>query len=106
MIELTPSAVSAARTIVETAPSPAQGLRIMVEAGGCSGFMYKMELAPEQRDGDAVIEADGVKIFIDDLSQPMVAGMVIDYANSFEKSGFIFQNPNATASCGCGKSFA
>jgi iron-sulfur cluster assembly accessory protein len=106
MIQLTPGAVAAAKTIVETAATPAEGLRIMVEAGGCSGFMYKMELAPEQRDGDLVIEADGVKIFIDDLSQPMMEGMVIDYANSFEKSGFTFENPQATASCGCGKSFA
>ncbi|MBB4198451.1 iron-sulfur cluster assembly accessory protein [Rhodoblastus sphagnicola] len=106
MIHLTPSAVSAAKTLVETAKSPTEGLRIMVEAGGCSGFMYKMELAPEQRAGDTMIEADGVKIFIDDLSQPMVAGMVVDYASSLEHSGFVFQNPNATASCGCGKSFA
>jgi iron-sulfur cluster assembly protein len=106
MIQLTPNAVSAAKTIVETAKAPAQGLRIMVEAGGCSGFMYKMELAPEQREGDAVVDADGIKIFIDDLSQPMVAGMVVDYASSLEHSGFVFQNPNATASCGCGKSFA
>jgi iron-sulfur cluster assembly accessory protein len=106
MIQLTASAVSAAKTIVATAKTPAEGLRIMVEAGGCSGFMYKMELAPEQRDGDLVVEAEGVKIFIDDISQPMVQGMVVDYANSFEKSGFVFENPNATASCGCGKSFA
>ncbi|MCW2316121.1 Iron-sulfur cluster assembly accessory protein [Rhodoblastus acidophilus] len=106
MIQLTPSAVSAAKTIVATAKEPARGLRILVEAGGCSGFMYKLELAPEQRDGDAVVEADGVQIFIDDLSQPMVAGMVVDYASSLEHSGFVFQNPNATASCGCGKSFA
>ncbi|MTV33112.1 iron-sulfur cluster assembly accessory protein [Rhodoblastus acidophilus] len=105
MIQLTPSAVSAAKTIVGTAKTPASGLRIMVEAGGCSGFMYKMELACEQ-EGDAVVDADGVKIFIDDMSQPMVAGMVVDYASSLEHSGFVFNNPNATASCGCGKSFA
>jgi iron-sulfur cluster assembly accessory protein len=106
MIQLTPGAVSAARTLVATAKTPAEGLRIMVEAGGCSGFMYKMELAPEQREGDLVVDAGGVKIFIDDISQPMVAGMVVDYAISLEKSGFVFENPNATASCGCGKSFA
>ena len=106
MIQLTPNAVSAAKTIVETAKTPAQGLRIMVEAGGCSGFLYKMELAPEQRDGDVVVDADGIKIFVDDLSQPMIAGMVVDYASSLEHSGFVFQNPNATASCGCGKRFA
>lgn len=105
MIQLTPSAVSAAKNLVGTARTPASGLRIMVEAGGCSGFMYKMELAPEEREGDAVVDADGVKIFIDDVSQPMVAGMVVDYASSLEHSGFVFNNPNATASCGCGKSF-
>ena len=106
MIELTPSAVSAAKTLVETAKTPASGLRILVEAGGCSGFMYKMELACEPRDGDVVVESGGVKVFIDDLSQPMLEGMVVDYEVSLEKSGFVFHNPQATASCGCGKSFS
>jgi iron-sulfur cluster assembly accessory protein len=106
MITLTPDAISAARTILETAKTPADGLRIQVEAGGCSGFTYKMDLESETRDGDNVVEADGVKIFIDELSLGFIKGMKVDFVSSFEKSGFAFENPNATASCGCGKSFA
>jgi iron-sulfur cluster assembly protein len=106
MITLTPNAVSAARTILETASTPTDGLRIQVEAGGCSGFTYKMEIENEARDGDNVVEADGVKIFIDDLSLGFVKGMRVDFVSSLEKSGFVFENPNATTQCGCGKSFA
>ena len=71
MITLTPDAISAAKIILETAKTPAEGLRILVEAGGCSGFTYKMDLETETREGDDVVEADGVKIFIDDLSLAM-----------------------------------
>ncbi len=105
MIVLTPDALSAARTILATAKTPAEGLRIQVEAGGCAGFSYKMELETEARDGDAVVDADGVKIFIDDLSAGLVNGMKVDFVSSLEKSGFTFENPNATSQCGCGKSF-
>ncbi len=106
MITLTPNAISAARTILETAAAPADGLRIEVEAGGCSGFTYRMGLENETRDGDQIVETDGVKFFIDDLSLGFVKGMTVDFVSSFEKSGFVFENPNATTQCGCGKSFA
>ncbi len=56
MISLTPDAISAARTILATASAPAEGLRIQVEAGGCSGFQYKMELETQAREGDEVVE--------------------------------------------------
>ena len=106
MISLTPDAIFAAKTILETTKTPAKGLRILVEAGGCAGFSYKMDLETEPREGDAVVEADGVKIFIDDLSAGHVQGMKVDFVSSLEKSGFVFENPNATSQCGCGKSFA
>jgi iron-sulfur cluster assembly accessory protein len=106
MISLTPDAIFAAKIILENAKTPAEGLRILVEAGGCAGFSYKMDLETEGRQGDAVVEADGVKIFIDDLSVGHVQGMTVDFVSSLEKSGFVFENPNATSQCGCGKSFA
>ncbi len=106
MISLTPDAISAVKTIVATAKTPAEGLRIQVEAGGCSGFQYKMELETLAREGDEVVDADGVKIFIDDISADHLRGMKVDFVSSFEKSGFVYENPNATAQCGCGKSFA
>jgi iron-sulfur cluster assembly accessory protein len=105
MISLTPDAVSAAKTILANAKTPAEGLRILVEAGGCAGFSYKMDLETQAREGDAVVEAGGVKIFIDNVSSSLVDGMKVDFASSLEKSGFTFENPNATSQCGCGKSF-
>ncbi|WP_294534442.1 iron-sulfur cluster assembly accessory protein [uncultured Rhodoblastus sp.] len=106
MISLTPDALSAAKTILATAKTPAEGLRIQVEAGGCSGFQYKMELETASREGDEVVDADGVKIFIDDISADHLRGMTVDFVSSLERSGFVYENPNATAQCGCGKSFA
>ncbi len=106
MISLTPDALAAAKTILSTAKTPAEGLRIQVEAGGCSGFQYKMELETEARAGDEVVETEGVKIFIDDISADHLRGMKVDFVSSLERSGFVYENPNASAQCGCGKSFA
>ena len=105
MITLTPSAITAAKAVLSAAPTPGEGLRIAVEAGGCSGFYYKMDIEQAAREGDAVVEADGIKFFIDDLSQDHLRGMNVDYVSSLEKSGFVFENPNAQSQCGCGKSF-
>jgi iron-sulfur cluster assembly accessory protein len=77
----------------------------MVETGGCAGYKYMMGLEREARDGDAVVESDGVKIFIDDLSQTHVMGMTVDFVTNLENSGFVFDNPNAAEKCACGKSF-
>jgi iron-sulfur cluster assembly protein len=81
------------------------GLRIMVETGGCAGYKYHIGLDSEPRTDDAVIETGGVKLFIDPDSQPVLAGMRVGYVESFEGSGFTFENPNAVSHCGCGKSF-
>lgn len=105
MITLTPNAISAVKTALSNATTPAEGLRIMVEAGGCAGYKYLMGLERQAREGDAVIETDGVKVFIDDLSQGHVFGMTVDFVTSLESSGFVFENPNAASKCSCGKSF-
>ncbi len=105
MITLTPNAVSAVKTALSNAATPAAGLRIMVETGGCAGFKYMMGLERQEREGDAVVESDGVKIFIDDLSQSHVIGMTVDFVTALENSGFVFDNPNAASKCACGKSF-
>jgi iron-sulfur cluster assembly protein len=105
MITLTPSAVNAVKRAMSNAATPAEGLRVMVEAGGCAGYKYMMGLERQARDGDAVVETDGVKIFIDDLSQGHVLGMTIDFVSTLESSGFVFDNPNAASKCSCGKSF-
>lgn len=105
MITLTDNAISAVKSALDQAQSPADGLRIMVQAGGCAGFKYMMGLESKTRDGDAVIEADGVKVFVDQDSQPHVTGMTVDFVTGLENSGFVFENPNAASKCSCGKSF-
>jgi iron-sulfur cluster assembly accessory protein len=105
MINLTDSAVNAVQNAISGADKPVGGLRIMVEAGGCAGFKYMMGLVNEAEPDDTVIERDGVKVFVDMKSHDLLAGTTIDYVVALEGSGFTFENPNATSSCSCGKSF-
>ncbi|MGQ0682651.1 iron-sulfur cluster assembly accessory protein [Bradyrhizobium sp.] len=105
MINLTDSALNAVRSAISTAPEPVDGLRIMVEAGGCAGLKYNMGLVKEVDPDDTVIERDGVKVFVDMKSHEFLAGTTVDFVVALEGSGFTFDNPNAKSSCGCGKSF-
>jgi iron-sulfur cluster assembly protein len=105
MINLTDSALNAVRNAITAAPNPVDGLRIMVEAGGCAGLKYNLGLVSEIDPDDTVIERDGVRVFIDNKSHEMLAGTTIDFVIALEGSGFTFDNPNAKTSCGCGKSF-
>ncbi|MDA9424380.1 HesB/IscA family protein [Bradyrhizobium sp. CCBAU 53380] len=106
MINLTDSAVNALKSAISSSQHPAGGLRVMIEAGGCNGFKYKMGLAEEPKPDDTVIECSGLKVFVDNKSQEHLVGTTIDFVVAPENSGFIFHNPNATANCSCGKSFS
>jgi len=105
MIQLTETAVNALRAAIAATPTPIAGLRISVQAGGCSGNKYGMSLVPAAEQGDVVGESHGVAIFIEPASVPLIAGTTIDYVESLQGSGFSFSNPQAKSSCGCGKSF-
>jgi len=105
MINLTDSALNAVRSAISGAAEPVGGLRIVVEAGGCAGYKYMMGLVPEANSDDTVIEQNGVKVFVDMKSHELLAGTTIDFVVALEGSGFTFENPNATSSCSCGKSF-
>ena len=80
-------------------------LRVRVVPGGCSGFEYEMGFDDETEDSDKFIEQDGVKVAIDELSFPYLDGAVLDFQDGLNGQGFAINNPNATGSCGCGKSF-
>ena len=83
------------------------GLRIGIKAGGCSGLSYTFSWEPGGREGDHVFEgADGAKVFVDPRSFKFLAGTTLDYDTSLVSKGFIFNNPNAKSSCGCGTSFS
>ncbi|HAV09130.1 MAG TPA: iron-sulfur cluster assembly accessory protein [Rhodobacteraceae bacterium] len=87
------------------AASDGKALRVAVEGGGCSGFQYDIKLDAPAPD-DLVLEGAGEKVVVDTVSLPFLAGAVIDFADEIIGARFIIENPNATASCGCGTSFS
>lgn len=105
MINLTDSAMNAVRTAMAGAAGPVEGLRIMVETGGCAGNKYSMGLVNVAEADDTVVERGGIKLFVDAKSHELLAGTTIDFVVALQGSGFTFENPNATSSCSCGKSF-
>jgi len=83
------------------------GIRLAVNKSGCSGFMYELNLISELPEGDKVFEvSEGLKLFVSVDALPMVQGTEIDYHTEGLNSTIKFNNPNATALCGCGESFA
>src|SRR5262249_7183537 len=81
-------------------------LRVSVEGGGCSGFQYKFDTERQRADDDIVIERSGATVLIDPVSLNYIAGSEIDFVDDLIGSSFKVNNPKATASCGCGTSFA
>lgn len=111
MTSATPSVTlteSAARRINEIVADEADNklLRISVEGGGCSGFQYKFDLVPAAADDDLVLERIGARVLIDPVSLNFLAGSEIDFIDDLMGSQFRINNPQATASCGCGTSFS
>ncbi|ABK45843.1 iron-sulfur cluster assembly accessory protein [Magnetococcus marinus MC-1] len=105
MFQLTPGAVKAAKRFIRYSEEPVLGLRVGINSGGCSGFRYEVELCKALVDGDELITIDGVKIYTDPVSIPYIKGMTIDFKETMMESKFVFDNPNASSSCGCGNSF-
>jgi iron-sulfur cluster assembly protein len=107
VITLTSAAVDAVKKAMaeESLPEGAS-LRIEVHSGGCSGMSYRMTFEEGVRSDDRAIEADGLRVLIDPKSEIYLAGAELDYSGGLSGRGFVFRNPNAAKSCGCGKSFA
>ena len=104
MIEVTPKAVQKIREAF--AREGVEGaLRLGVLGGGCSGLSYQFKFDTRQRPTDNVYEFDGVRIVVDPKSLLYLKGMTLDWKDSLIHSGFVFENPNAKKSCGCGTSF-
>jgi iron-sulfur cluster assembly protein len=81
------------------------GLRVGVKGGGCSGLSYSLGFDAEPREGDSVIEHNDVKLFVDGKSLFYLSGTELDFSDGLNGRGFIFNNPNAAKTCGCGSSF-
>src|SRR5262245_24369558 len=105
MIQITDRAINKVRQFAEKAPDAAgKGFRVYIQAGGCSGYSYKFKM-DEPREGDTVIEAGDIRVFVDPKSLMMLDGCTVDFVESFSGSGFKIENPNARGTCGCGESF-
>ena len=107
-IELTETAAREVNTIIEQQELDQENvcLRVGVKGGGCSGFSYVLDLSEQQRDTDELFEMHGVKIVCDPKSYLYLNGTNIDFKDEIMGRGFVFSNPNATSSCGCGSSFS
>ncbi|TCS61762.1 HesB/IscA family protein [Varunaivibrio sulfuroxidans] len=105
MLNLTEDARRAVARFISTSKTPVTGLRIAVTGGGCSGFQYAMKLEGAAAAEDTVVECGDARVFVDPQSAPLLVGVTVDFQDSLEGSGFVFENPNAKSGCGCGKSF-
>ena len=81
-------------------------LRLAVDGGGCAGFTYKFELAPEAEGDDEIVETDGVRLVVDPVSLELVKGSAVDFVEDLGGAAFKVTNPNAQSGCGCGSSFS
>lgn len=84
---------------------PDKGIRLGVSDGGCNGYQYTLDVANQPKSDDVIQQHGKVRIFIDPQSAALLEGVVVDFVDSMLESGFKFSNPNATDTCGCGKSF-
>lgn len=104
MITLTDSAVQQIRKLAEEKATEGQLLRIFVEAGGCSGFEYGMSF-DNAKDGDQQLESNGVEFLVDETSHEYLDGSEVHFDDGLSGKGFDIRNPNASSTCGCGRSF-
>jgi iron-sulfur cluster assembly protein len=106
MIEISEGAAKKIKTLTTKQGISDGGLRVGVKGGGCSGLSYTFAWEREPRLGDEVFEgADGAKIFVDKKSLLFLKGTTLDYDTALLTQGFVFHNPNAKSTCGCGSSF-
>jgi len=105
MVTVTPKAVVKIREAFQR-EGVNGGLRLGVLGGGCSGLSYQFKFDVKPRPTDQILNFDDVKVFIDPKSLVFLDGMTLDWKDSLIHSGFVFENPNAKKSCGCGTSFS
>ena len=104
VVKLTEAAAERVREIMDAAEKPVAGLRVGVKNGGCAGMSYTMEWADNIGPHDEVIDDKGVKVLIDPKAVMFLLGTEMDFKTDKLSSGFVFNNPNQTAACGCGES--
>ena len=106
MITVTEAAKKQALRLMEDDGKENLFIRVGVEGGGCSGLMYQLEFDNEEKEGDKTFEDNGVKVVVDKKSYLYLVGTTLDFSGGLNGKGFIFKNPNAERTCGCGESFS
>jgi iron-sulfur cluster assembly accessory protein len=105
VVSLTDAAAAKLLELTKEETNTEIGLRVYVYSGGCSGFRYGMMLEDAPTPDDRILEANGVKVYVDGNSVDLLRGSQIDYVDTLMGAGFTVNNPNAVAACGCGSSF-
>ncbi len=105
MLTVTPTARAQIEKLLKRSDNPDAALRVFVSPGGCSGMSYGMTLDQEEQEGDTLLQEDGLRLVVDEMSAMYLAGSQIDYEDALMGGGFKVLNPNAVKSCACGHSF-
>ena len=106
LISLTPLAAAKIKELMaEETDAATLVLRVAIQGGGCSGFQYGLGFDAGVAEGDVELELEGIQVVVDPYSAPYLRGTTIDFLNTISESGFKIDNPNVSASCGCGHSF-
>ena len=106
MITISDNAVVKIKDILNAEKKDGGFIRVGVKGGGCSGFTYVLDIEDNQKENDQILEYSGVKVLIDSKSMVYLAGTELDFTDGLNGAGFVFNNPNAQRTCGCGDSFA
>lgn len=104
-ISITPLAAERAKEILNRYNKPDAAIRVFIKSGGCSGYQYGMAVDERELEGDTTVEMFGVRLVVDRMSLPLLAGSQVDWVENLMGGGFSVNNPQATSSCGCGHSF-
>mgnify|MGYP001179861721 CR=1 FL=1 len=105
VVILTPSAQEEVRRLLQDDDKAGMGLRLGIKGGGCSGLSYVLDFT-EENEGDTVVNYDGFEVFLDRKSTIYLSGTILDHQGGLTGRGFVFQNPMASNTCGCGESFS
>lgn len=104
-VNLTDAAAAKAKALLDQEARDDLSLRIAVQPGGCAGLRYQLYFDDRELDGDKADEVGGVRLVVDKMSVPYLAGATIDFSDTIEQQGFTIDNPNAGSACACGDSF-
>ena len=106
MINISNTAKNRLLYLLDNESSNNQFLRVGVESGGCSGLSYKLDFDNAKKDDDELIEDNGIKLLVNKKSYLYLVGTTLEFSEGLNGKGFVFNNPNANRTCGCGESFS